>query len=70
MMYWSLRINAHYCYVTGDYGLPSKIYSNITVAQTTLDDPERAPQEIDRVLSVCLTRQSPVYISLPAYFPS
>jgi len=50
----------------GDYSIPYKIYSQITAAQAILDDPTRAPQEIDRVLSVCLTKQKPVYISLPA----
>jgi TPP-dependent 2-oxoacid decarboxylase len=39
----------------------------VTSAQTILNDPESAPREIDRVLSVCLTKLSPVYISLPAY---
>jgi len=50
----------------GDYTIPFKIFSKVTSAQAILDDPKRAPQEIDRVLSVCLTRHSPVYISLPA----
>ena len=52
---------------TGDYSIPFKIFSHVTSAQTILNDPESAPSEIDRVLSVCLTKLSPVYISLPAY---
>ncbi len=50
----------------GDYQIPLRIYEKITAASTQLRDGETAPAEIDRVLSACLSRQQPVYISLPA----
>jgi TPP-dependent 2-oxoacid decarboxylase len=50
----------------GDYQVPLRIYEKVTVASTQLISGETAPQEIDRVLSACLTQQKPVYISLPA----
>jgi indolepyruvate decarboxylase len=50
----------------GDYQIPLRIYERVTAASTQLDSGETAPGEIDRVLSVCLARQQPVYISLPA----
>lgn len=50
----------------GDYQIPLRIYEKITAASTQLADAETAPAEIDRVLSVCLSRQQPVYISIPA----
>jgi TPP-dependent 2-oxoacid decarboxylase len=50
----------------GDYQIPLKIYEKITVASTQLYSAETAPAEIDRVLSACLSRKLPVYISLPA----
>jgi len=42
------------------------MYKNITAASTLLVSAEIAPAEIDRVLLTCLSRQQPVYISLPA----
>src|SRR5512140_1331321 len=50
----------------GDYQIPLKMYEKITVASTQLVSGETAPAEIDRVLSVCLSHQQPVYISLPS----
>jgi indolepyruvate decarboxylase len=50
----------------GDYQIPLRIYEKITVASTELVSAESAPTEIDRVLSACLSRQQPVYISLPS----
>ncbi len=50
----------------GDYQIPRRMYENITVASTQLADGDSAPDEIDRVLSACLSHQKPVYISLPA----
>jgi indolepyruvate decarboxylase len=49
----------------GDYQTPLKMYEKITAASTQLVSGETAPAEIDRVLSACLSRQQPVYISLP-----
>lgn len=50
----------------GDYQIPLRIYEKITAASTELVSAEMAPAEIDRVLSMCLSQQLPVYISLPA----
>ena len=50
----------------GDYQIPLRMYEKITVASTQLVSGETAPAEIDRVLSVCLSHQQPVYISLPS----
>ncbi len=50
----------------GDYQIPLRIYEKVTAASTHLVSAEAAPAEIDRVLSTCLSRQQPVYISLPA----
>jgi indolepyruvate decarboxylase len=50
----------------GDYQIPLQMYEKITAASTELISAETAPAEIDRVLSACLARQQPVYISLPS----
>ena len=50
----------------GDYRVPLRMYEKITVASTQLACGETAPAEIDRVLSACLSRRMPCYISLPA----
>jgi TPP-dependent 2-oxoacid decarboxylase len=50
----------------GDYQIPLRIYEKVTAASTELVSAETAPDEIDRVLTICLTHQQPVYISIPA----
>jgi len=50
----------------GDYQIPLRIYEKITTSSTQLVSAQTAPAEIDRVLSDCLYRQLPVYISLPS----
>jgi TPP-dependent 2-oxoacid decarboxylase len=50
----------------GDYQIPLRIYEKITAASTELLSAQTAPAEIDRVLSVCLSHQQPVYISIPS----
>lgn len=42
-----------------------QIFREITCAQAVLDDPERAPVEIARVLERCREWSQPVYIELP-----
>jgi indolepyruvate decarboxylase len=42
-----------------------RIFSEITCDQACLDDPQRAPADIARVLDSALTRSLPVYIELP-----
>jgi indolepyruvate decarboxylase len=50
----------------GDYQIPLRIYEKVTAASIQLISAETAPAEIDQVLSVCLSRQQPVYISIPS----
>ena len=50
----------------GDYQIPMKMYGKITAASTQLMSGDTAPAEIDRVLTACLSRQQPAYISLPS----
>ncbi len=50
----------------GDYQIPLKMYEKVTVASTQLVSADTAPAEIDRVLTACLSRQQPVYISFPS----
>lgn len=42
-----------------------KVFQELTVAATVLDDPNRAFAEIDRVLAAALRHKRPVYIELP-----
>jgi TPP-dependent 2-oxoacid decarboxylase len=42
-----------------------KIFQELTVASTVLDNPETAFAEIDRVLAAALRYKRPVYIELP-----
>lgn len=42
-----------------------KIFENVTVASTQLEDPVTAIYEIDRVIDACLEHKRPVYIELP-----
>eukprot|EP01053_Blabericola_migrator_P012806 Blabericola_migrator_1__12805@NODE_824_length_6371_cov_16_326459_g581_i0_p2_GENE_NODE_824_length_6371_cov_16_326459_g581_i0NODE_824_length_6371_cov_16_326459_g581_i0_p2_ORF_typecomplete_len559_score120_58TPP_enzyme_N/PF02776_18/3_3e41TPP_enzyme_N/PF02776_18/9_8e03TPP_enzyme_C/PF02775_21/1_6e02TPP_enzyme_C/PF02775_21/9_3e27TPP_enzyme_M/PF00205_22/1_6e17Transketolase_N/PF00456_21/0_06_NODE_824_length_6371_cov_16_326459_g581_i046296305 len=50
----------------GDYTIPKQMYEKITAAQTILDNPATAVDEIDRVLTACIQHKKPVYISVPA----
>lgn len=42
-----------------------EIFRKITAAQTLLDNPMTAQQEIDRVLEQCYSQKKPVYIEIP-----
>ena len=42
-----------------------KVFEQITVASTVLDNPQTACREIDRVIDAALTHKRPVYIELP-----
>src|SRR5215203_876236 len=48
-----------------DFDTQKKIFDQITVASTTLDDPQTAAYEIHRVLSAALRFKRPIYIELP-----
>jgi TPP-dependent 2-oxoacid decarboxylase len=50
----------------GDYKIPYEMFQKITIASTLLDQPQRAAEEIDRVLFACLETKKPVYIAIPA----
>ncbi len=41
------------------------IYREVTCDQARLDDPRRAPEDIARVLSSCITQSRPVYFEFP-----
>jgi len=48
-----------------DFETQKKVFEQITVASTVLDDPATAFGEIDRVLNTALRFKRPVYIELP-----
>jgi TPP-dependent 2-oxoacid decarboxylase len=48
-----------------DFDTQKKIFDQITVASTTLGDPQTAAYEIHRVLSAALRFKRPIYIELP-----
>ncbi len=48
-----------------DFGAQRRIFAEFTVAATSIDSPETARSEIDRVLSAALRYKRPVYIELP-----
>jgi pyruvate decarboxylase/indolepyruvate decarboxylase len=55
----------HHTLGTGDFSVFARMYERVTAAQAFLTR-ENAAAEIDRVLTICLRRKQPVYISLPA----
>lgn len=48
-----------------DFDTQKKVFEQLTVASTVLDNPETALDEIDRVLSAALRFKRPVYIEIP-----
>lgn len=48
-----------------EFDTQKKVFDQLTVASTVLDDPQIAFQEIDRVLHAALRYKRPVYIELP-----
>lgn len=48
-----------------DFDTQLKVFQELTIASTVLDDPQTARQEIDRVLSAAVRYKRPVYIELP-----
>ncbi len=48
-----------------DFDTQKRVFEQLTVASTVLDDPQTALQEIDRVLHAALRYKGPVYIELP-----
>jgi TPP-dependent 2-oxoacid decarboxylase len=48
-----------------DFDTQKKIFDQITVASTVLDDPQTAAYEINRVISAAMRFKRPIYIELP-----
>ena len=48
-----------------EFDTQKKVFEQLTVASTVLDDPQTAFQEIDRVIHAALRYKRPVYIELP-----
>ena len=48
-----------------DFDTQLKVFEQLTVASTVLNDPQTACREIDRVISAALRYKRPVYIELP-----
>jgi TPP-dependent 2-oxoacid decarboxylase len=48
-----------------DFDTQKKVFEQLTVASTVLDNPETALEEIDRVLAAALRFKRPVYIEIP-----
>ena len=48
-----------------EFDTQKRVFEQLTVASTILDDPQTALQEIDRVLHAALRYKRPVYIELP-----
>ncbi len=48
-----------------DFGTQRRIFDEVTVASAALEDPARAPEQIDSVLAACARYKRPVYIELP-----
>src|SRR5437588_5939520 len=48
-----------------EFDTQKKVFEQLTVASTVLNDPQTALQEIDRVLHAALRFKRPVYIELP-----
>src|SRR5436190_189875 len=48
-----------------EFDTQKKVFEQLTVASTALDDPQTAFQEIDRVIHAALRYKRPVYIELP-----
>ena len=48
-----------------EFDTQKKVFEQLTVASTVLNDPQTAFQEIDRVLHAALRYKRPVYIELP-----
>jgi len=59
------RSNALVHHLTRDYGLQFDVFRKITCDAALLVDPSTAPDEIDRVLSSCLSKKGPVYLEIP-----
>ena len=48
-----------------DFRTQRRIYEEVTVASAALEDPARAPAQIDEALAACVRTKRPVYLELP-----
>src|ERR1041385_7491232 len=48
-----------------EFDTQKKVFDELTIASTVLDDPQTARAEIDRVINAALRFKRPVYIELP-----
>lgn len=55
----------HHSLGDGDLRVYSRMYKNVTIAQTNLRDSRTAAQQIDSTLRQCILKSRPVYIELP-----
>lgn len=55
----------HHSLGNHDYGVFSRMYESISVAQLTVSDPLLAAQQIDDILLQCWRQSRPVYIEIP-----
>ncbi len=55
----------HMHHLSTSYNMQWEMYQHVTIDSTQLTDPHTAPDEIDRVLSRCLSEKLPVYIEIP-----
>lgn len=59
------QAGTHMHHITTHYDMQFDIYSKVTVDAAQLSDPVTAPDEIDRVISHCLSEKLPVYLEIP-----
>ena len=59
------QTNAMIHHLTRDYLLQFEIYQKLTADSAMLTNPQTAPDQIDRVLTHCLTQKRPVYLEMP-----
>ena len=48
-----------------DFNTQKLIFEQVTVASAALEDPARAPEQIDAAIAACVRQKRPVYIELP-----
>lgn len=48
-----------------DFNTQRLIFDQVTVASAALEDPARAPAQIDEVIAACVSQKRPVYLELP-----
>jgi len=49
----------------GNYAASVRLFADITVGARRLDDPSRAPAEIDELLTLAMSERRPVYLEIP-----